>query len=91
MSEASFVMLMAILAVLYAVCHAEPASWWGLALFKDGDPMDDATAIDEAASALTSPQCRVESFLRMKDSAGDVGVDIGVAVVGVVERGFPRK
>ena len=53
--------------------------------------MDDATAIDEAASVLISPWCRVENFLRMKDSVGDVGVDVGVAVVGVVELDFPRE
>lgn len=47
--------------------------------------MDDATAIDEAASIFISLRCRVESFFWMKDSAGDVGV----VVVGVVERDFP--
>jgi len=47
-------------------------------------------AIEEAASAFTSPRCRVESFFRMKDeSAGDVGV--GAVVVGAVKRDFPRK
>ena len=60
-------------------------------MFKDGDPMDDAIAIDETASAFTSPRCRVESFFRMKVSARDVEVDAGVAVAGVVERDFPRK
>lgn len=49
-------------------------------MFKDGDPMDDAMTIDETASALMSPQCTVESFFRMKDSAGDVGVGGGVVV-----------
>ena len=52
--------------------------------------MDDATAIDEAASAFTSPGCRVESLFRMKDSVGDVEADVGFPVVGVVERDFPR-
>ena len=47
----------------------------GLDWFKDGDPMDDATAIVEAAKVFTSPRCRVENFFRMKDSSGDVGVD----------------
>ena len=42
--------------------------------------MDDARAIDEAASVLTSPRRRAENFFRMKDSAGDVGADVGVAV-----------
>jgi len=45
--------------------------------------MDDATAIDEAASAFTSPRCRMESFFWMKDSTGDAGADVGVAVTGV--------
>ena len=53
--------------------------------------MDDAMAIDEAASVFTSPRCKVESFFRMKDLAGDVGVDVGVVVAGVVERDFSRK
>jgi hypothetical protein len=44
--------------------------------------MDDATAIDEAASVFISPRCRVENFFRMKDSAGDAGV-------GVVGRDSP--
>jgi len=55
--------------------------------------MDDATVNDEAASAFISPRCRVESLFWMKDSVGDVGVDVGVAVgvVGVdVERDFPN-
>jgi hypothetical protein len=52
--------------------------------------MDDATAIDEAASALTSPRRRVET-LRMKDSAGNVGVGIGVVDTGAVEREFHRE
>lgn len=57
--------------------------------FKDGDPIDDAMTSDDATSAFTSPRCRAESFFRMKDLAGDVGVDVGVAVVGVAERDFP--
>ena len=61
---------------------------WGL--FKYGDPMDDATAIDEAASTLTSPRSRVESFFQMKDSDGDVALGVGVALVGAVKRDFPR-
>lgn len=51
---------------------------------EDGDAMDDATAIDEATSAFTPLRRR---FIRMKDSAWDTGVDVGVAV----ERDFPRK
>jgi len=50
--------------------------------------MDDATAIDEAASVFTSPRCKVESFFRMRDSTGDVGVNAGVAVADIVERDF---
>ena len=49
--------------------------------------MDDAMAIDEAASALMSPQCRVESLFRMKDSTVAVGVGVGV---GIIECDFPR-
>lgn len=52
-------------------------------LLKNGDPMDDATVIDEAASAFTS-RCGVENLFRMKDSSGDVGV-------GVLERNFFRE
>jgi len=51
--------------------------------------MDDATAIEEAARTFGSPRCRVESLFWMKDSVGDVGVDVGVAIFGVVERDFP--
>jgi len=53
--------------------------------------MDDATAIDEAANAFTSPRRGVESLFQMRDSAGDVGIDGGVAVVGVAERDFLCK
>jgi len=53
--------------------------------------MDDTRAIAEAAKVFTSPRCRVENFFRMKDSSGDVGVDTGVGVTGVLERGFPRE
>jgi hypothetical protein len=52
--------------------------------------MDDATAIDEVASALTSPRRRVET-LRMRDSVGNMGVGIGVADAGAVEREFHRE
>ena len=52
--------------------------------------MDDATAIDEAASALTSPGRRVETF-RMNDSVWNVGAGVGVAVAGIVEREFHRR
>jgi len=52
--------------------------------------MDDATAIDDAASAFTSPRCRVESFFRIKDSAEDVGAGVGDAVLAAVKRDFPR-
>ena len=52
--------------------------------------MDVATAIDEAASAFMSLRCRVESLFRMKDSVGDVGIDVGIAATDVVERDFPE-
>ena len=32
--------------------------------FKDGDVVDDATGIDDAASVFESPGCRVENFWR---------------------------
>jgi len=57
---------------------------------KNEDPMDDATANEEAASAFTSRR-GVESFFRMKDSSGDVGVGDGVVVVGVFDRVFLRE
>ena len=57
----------------------------------EGDPMDDATASDEAASVLTSPCRRVESFFRMNDSVGDVGAGVGVAVGGGGGRDLPRE
>jgi len=72
--------------VWVALCSPEYERW---GLFNEGDPMDDATAIDEAASTFMSPRCRVESFFRMKDSVRYVGVDVGVAVIGVAERDFP--
>jgi hypothetical protein len=53
--------------------------------------MDDVAAIDEEASAFTSPRCRAESFFRMKVPAGDVGIDVGVVIAGVIERDFSRK
>ena len=62
----------------------------GRLLLKNGDPIDDAMTIDEAASAFTS-RCGVENFFRMKESPGDVGVGGGVVVVGVVERNFLRE
>lgn len=49
--------------------------------------MDDATAIDEAASVLTSPRWREENLFRMKDSSGDVGVGVD----GALERNVPRE
>ena len=70
-----------------AFCSSE-RGWW--LWFKDGDPIEDATATVDAARVLTSPRCRVENFFQMKDSSGDVGVDVG-AGVGVLERDFPRE
>ena len=51
----------------------------------DGDPIDDAMAIEEATSAFTSPRCRLESFFRMKDLAEDLVVKAEVTIVDVVE------
>ena len=63
----------------------------GVAWFKDGDTMGDATAIDETTNVFTSPRCRVENFFWRKYSSGGVGNDVGVAVADVLERDVPRE
>jgi hypothetical protein len=53
--------------------------------------MDNAPTVDEVASALVAPGRRVESFFRMKDSVGGVGLSVGVVAGSVgVGRDFPR-
>lgn len=58
---------------------------------KDGDPIDDAIAIDEATSAFTSPRCKAVSFFLMKDLARDVVVDAEVTIAGVVQDRVQRE
>jgi len=52
--------------------------------------MDDAAAVDEV---FTFPRRRAEIFLRMEESGGGLGIDVGGGVVGVgvLERDVARE
>ena len=54
--------------------------------------MDGVAAIDEV---FAFPRRRAENFLRMDESGGGLGSDVGgggvVVRVGVLERDFPRE
>jgi len=48
--------------------------------------MDGVAAIDEV---FTFPRRRAESFIRMEEPGGDLGVNVGGVRVGVFARDFP--